>query len=231
MSSERRFEYEKGPSLTNEQETDDSDSEDGVDGDPDDTNQRERTRLVVQPWKAGTVSGVSAFVVVFTVLYNFVGAMVAGGLFNGPENKPSRWVVTGLMTLGNHGVTIEQGEETIQGAFGLGRGLTSHVTALVPVVVLLTAGYLLVRHVRLETRREVGFALGSLVMSYIILLIGLAMTAQWTPEQASSTTEGGATIAAATDLGTVVSVGTTALVFVAIGATVAALPQIRAAKR
>ncbi|WP_254521669.1 hypothetical protein [Natrinema caseinilyticum] len=231
MSSERRFEYEKGPRLEDERETDESDSEAVGDDGSDDGPHRERHQLVVRPWKAGAVAGVGAFTVVFAVLYQLAGAMVAGGAFGGSQDRPSRWVMTGLITLGNHGVTIEHGGETIRGGFGYVRGLTSHVGALVPIAVLLAAGYLLVRYVRLETRREAGLAIGSLIGSYIILVTGLSTIARWTPPQALETTEEVQTVAAGTDLGTIVSVGTTAIVFVTIGAAVAALPQLVAARQ
>lgn len=231
MPSERQFEYEKGPRLEDEQATTTNDGGDVDDDGSDTAPRRVRNQLVVRPWKAGAVVGVSAFVVVFTVLYQLVGAMFAGGVFDGGETRPSRLAITGLVTLANHGVTLERRGETIQGAFGFIRGLTSHVAALVPTVVLLAAGYLVVRYAHLETRREAGLALGSLVGCYVILMVGLSMTAEWSPDRDAGINEEVPTVTASTDFGTVVSIGTTAIVFVTIGAAVAALPKVVAARR
>lgn len=226
MSSNRRFEYEKGPDLEDEPVPEESDtggdesgSNDGRDG---------RRRLTVSPWKAGALTGVSAFAVVFAVTYQLVGAMYAGGLFAGVGDKPSRLTATGLTILGSHGATIDHGDETIRGAFGAFRGLTTHVSALVPVVVLLGAAFLLVRYVRLETHREAGRTLGSLVLCYVGSTAGLVTVARWTAEGGSGGPREPKTIAVAADPSLLVAIGGTALTFVAIGAAVAALPRLLA---
>lgn len=229
MSSERRFEYDKGPDLEDEEPAAENDT-DGDGSDPVDAPPRGRTQLPVPPWKAGAVSGASAFAVVFAVTYQLVGAMFAGGLFGGAEDQPSRWVTTGLVMLGSHGATIEHGEETIRGAFGFVRGLTSHVSALVPIVVLVVAGYLLVRSVRLETRQDAGLALGSLIACYIVPTAALAALARWTPETSPNSAQEAETIAIATDLSLIVAIGGTTITFVAIGAAIAAVPGLLAAE-
>lgn len=231
MSSDRRFEYDKGPDLEDEREepADESDDDSDDDGEPVGTTRHGRTRLDVPPWKAGAVSGVSAFVVVVAATYQLVGAMFAGGMFGGAEDQPSRWVVAGLATLGSHGATIEHGDETIRGAFGFIRGLTSHVTALVPIVVLAVAGYLLVRFVRLETRREAGLAFGSLILCYVVPTAALAGIARWTPEMDADGAQEAETIAVAMEPSLLVAIGGTALTFVAIGAGIAAFPRLLSA--
>lgn len=219
MSSNRRFEYEKGPTLEDEDPIIESDSDDDEDESPD---RRDGRRLVAAPWKAGSVAGVGAFAIVFAVTYQLVGAMFAGGMFAGVEDRPSRWVVTGLVTLGSHGATIDRGGEAIGGAFGIIRGLTTHVTALVPVVVLAIAGYLLVRYVRLETRREAAVALGSLSLSYLALAVVLSVLARWTPGEGADAE----TIRVSTDAAMLLTTTGTVVAFVAVGAAVAALPRL-----
>ncbi|MDS0476270.1 hypothetical protein [Natrinema sp. 1APR25-10V2] len=229
MSSDRRFEYDKGPQLEDERESDAGET--GGDSDDGDESADERyprrRRVAVPPWKVGAVSGIGAFVVVVAVTYQLVGAMFAGGLFSGIEDRPSRAAITGLVALGSHGATIERGNETIQGAYGVVRGLTTNVTALVPVVVLLVTGYLLVRIVRLETRREAGLALGSLLLSYVVLTAGLATVARWTPEGGGDVE----TLAVSIDPSLFAAVGGTAVVFTTIGAGIAALPRQLATER
>ncbi|WP_254762493.1 hypothetical protein [Natrinema marinum] len=227
MSSDRRFEYDKGPRLEDERESDEDDADDECEEEPTDTRYPRQRRLAVPPWKAGAVSGIGAFVTVVAVTYQLVGAMFAGGLFSGMEDRPSRVVITGLIALGSHGAPIERGEEAIQGAYGVIRGLTTNVTALVPAVVLLIAGYLLVRSVRLETRREAGLALGSLLLSYVVLTAGLATIGRWTPTGDRETE----TIAVAIEPSLFAAIGGTAVVFTAIGAGVAAVPRLLAAER
>lgn len=232
MSSDRRFEYDKGPDLEDEAPTAESDGDGDGDSEgeenPADATRRRRTRVVVPPWKAGAVSGVSAFVVVLAATYQLVGAMFAGGMFGGAEDQPSRWVVTGLVTLGSHGASIEHGDEPIRGAFRFVGGLTSHISALVPVVVLALAGYLLVRTVRLETRRDAGLAFGSLILCYVVPTAALVAIARWTPEVDGNSAQEAETIAVAMEPSLLVAIGGTALTFAAVGAGIAALPRLLA---
>jgi hypothetical protein len=228
MSSDRRFEYEKGPDLEDEPIPEESDTG-GDESDSNDGRDWQGRRLVLSPWKAGALSGASAFVVVFAVTYQLVGAMFAGGLFAGVGDQPSRWTTTGLAILGSHGATIEHGDETIRGAFGAFRGLVTQVTALVPVILLLAAAYVLVRYVRLETAREAGLALGSLILCYVVPTVGLVTIARWTAEGNSSGGQEPRAIAVAADPSLLVAIGGTAIAFVAIGAAVAALPRVLAA--
>ncbi|MBZ6494964.1 hypothetical protein [Natrinema longum] len=233
MSSDRRFEYDKGPDLEAAESTTGTDSDGDDEGNRDEPAESDRRVAIVAGWKAGTVAGVSAFAVCFAVIYQIVGSMYAMGAYSGGETDPSRVVIAGLTSLASHGVTIEEGGEPIEAAvrYAASAGLTSHVTALVPPVILAVAGFLLVRYVHLRTRRVAGLALGSLVGSYVVLMTGLSMIARWTPERTANGTDEAATIAAATDLGAVLSIGTTALVFVAVGAAVAGLPRLLAVDR
>lgn len=217
MSSGRR--YETGPSLEDDRASSDTDG-DGTGENESNERSDGRRQVLVAPWKAGAASGVSAFALVFLVSFQLVGVMFAGGLFRA-ESQPSRWIATGWTMLASHGATVEIGEETIRGGFGTVRSITSHVTALVPVIVLLVAGYLVVRYVRLETRREAGIALGSFSVSYLALAVGLSMVATWTPEGADAET-----ISVPTDWAMLLTTAGTVVAFVAIGAAVAALPRL-----
>ncbi|QSX00676.1 hypothetical protein [Haloterrigena alkaliphila] len=220
MSSDRRFEYEKGPRLEEVNSSGESESDDGADGGAD-----ERARSVgpIPAVLAGFGAGATAFATVLAVLYQLVASMDAAGYFSSGEAEPGRWVMTRLIGLANHGATLEVGGDPIESGISirLTSRLVSHVTALIPAAVLLAAGYLLVRHVRLETRREIGLAVGSLVASYVALALVVAGTTEWTPEG-----DDVETLAVATDVGTAVSITRTALVFVGIGAAIAALPRI-----
>ncbi|MXV61510.1 hypothetical protein GS429_05410 [Natronorubrum sp. JWXQ-INN-674] len=234
MSSNRRFEYDKGPRPDAEQPGDENerdadegegDGNENNGGGPTDSNRRV---AAVEPWLAGLVSGVSAFAVVFAAAYQLAATMTATGGFAGVEDGPSRWVLAGLASLASHGVPIELDGEPIEGGFGspYTAGLASDVTALIPVAVLLVTGYLLVRYVSLETSRDGALALGSLVTSYVVLAVGLSMITSWSPNEEAGANGEAETIAAATDLSMVVSVTGTALVFVLVGAAVAALPRL-----
>ncbi|MFC6766397.1 hypothetical protein [Natrinema soli] len=222
MSSNQQ--YETGPSLEDEREFDESedDGDGGDDNDPTDVPGRRWRRLTVPPWKAGIASGVSAFAVVYAVAYHFVTVLIATS-GTGAEDEPSRWVLAGLVTLGSHGAPIEQGGESIGFGFRMGQGFISHVTALVPVVVLLVTGYLLVRYVRLETRTDAGLALGSFGLSYLAIAVGLSLIATWTPEGADPEP-----ITVPTDASLLLTIGGTVVFFVAIGAAVAAVPRLLA---
>ncbi|SEW26943.1 hypothetical protein [Natrinema salifodinae] len=229
MSSNRRFEYDKGPSLEDERpsaedegEADRNDGGNGTDGDG--PTGSERPIAAVAPWKAGAVAGAGAFAIAVGVLYHLVATMDAVGRYG--QAGPGRLVMTGLSTLANHGATIERGGEPIETAIAAtGIGLATQLTALVPAVVLLAAGYLLGRHVRLETRRDGALAVGALVLTYTASTVALGAIARWTPGDPSRPDQA-ETIAAALDLATVVSIGRTALVFAGIGGIVATLPQL-----
>ncbi|WP_222915720.1 hypothetical protein [Natrinema sp. SYSU A 869] len=222
MSSNQQ--YETGPSLEDEREFDES--EDGGDGDdPTDVLRRRRRKLAVSPWKAGLASGASALAVVYAVAYHLVSVLIATS-GTGAEDEPSRWILAGLVTLGSHGAPIEQGGEPIGFAFRMDQGFISHVTALVPVVVLLVAGYLLVRSVRLETRTDAGLALGSFGLSYLAVAIALSLIATWTPEGTDPEP-----ITVPTDASLLLTIGGTVVFFVAIGAAVAAVPRLLADDR
>lgn len=230
MSRDRRFEYDKGPTLEDERET----AAESDEPDEDDRNEPVRGArpvATVAPWKGGIAAGVSAFGVMVAAFYQLVSALGATGAYSQDGNGPSDWVMTGLTALANHGVAIQRDGEPIEGIGTFSFGLTPYVTGLVPAVILTITGYLLVRYVRLETRREAGLALGSLVASYVVPTIGLATITRWTPEQGADAAQEMTTIAAATGVGAVSAVASTALVFAAIGAGVAALPQLLPADR
>lgn len=226
MSAERRFEYDEGPDLADERPADD-----GTDGDAGEERpepeERRPTGIAVAPWKGGLVAGASAFAVVVAAFYQLVSAFTATGRYGGSDGGPSSLVMASLAASANHGVRILQDDEPI-GEFGIRSfqaAFNPYVTGLVPAVVLAVAGYLLVRYVRLETRREAGLAVGTLIASYVVLVTGLTAVAEWTPDAEEAVADA-PTIAAATGLGAVVAIGTTALAFVAVGAAVAAVPRL-----
>lgn len=228
MSGERRLEYDKGPSLEQDEPAGDADDRGSdEDGENRDDPASAGRRVVICPsWMAGLVSGAGAFAAVFAVTYQLARAMTAAGSFSGAENDPSQWAITGITMLGSHGGSIEEGGEPIdvfvpQGFF------TSHVSALVPVVVLAIAGYLLVRHVRLETRVDGAVAFGAMALSYVVLAVALARVATWSPQESvTGTGDDAAVIAVATDASLVVSTGVTVLVFATLGAAIAAIPRL-----
>ncbi|ELY78817.1 hypothetical protein [Natrinema pallidum] len=226
MSQNRRFEYDKGPRL--EDDTTPPESDDDADADERPAPDAGDRRIAVAPWKAGSVAGVSAFVIVFAAFYQLITAYAATGSYGQGDSGPSNWVIAGLTTLANHGAAIQQGGEPIDGIGMYPVGLVPSVSALIPAVVLLAAGYFLVRYVALETRREAGVAVGAFLVSYVVLAVGLAVLAQWTPGTGTEGMEEGA-ITAATDLSLIVTVGGTVLTFALLGAGVAALPRLRPA--
>ncbi|ELY79597.1 hypothetical protein [Natrinema gari] len=226
MSQNRRFEYDKGPRLEDEATPPESDADAAEDERPaPDAGDR---RVTVAPWTAGSVAGVSAFAIVFAVFYQLSTAYAAMGSYGQGDSDPSNWIIAGLTTLANHGVTIQQGGEPIDGFGMYPVVLVSPVSALLPAVVLLAAGYVLIRYVALETRREGGLAVGACCASYVVLASGLSVLARWTPETGTEGMEEGA-ITVATDLSLIVTVGGTVLTFALIGAGVAALPRLRPA--
>lgn len=227
MTQKKQFEYEKGPRPDENRPTVDGSDESGSPDEPDmpdplDESSGGRGRSVVV---AGLAFGAAAFAGVFALMYQLAAMMDVMGAFS-VEEGPSRTVIAGLTNLASHGATIEVDGEPIEAGIAVTpmSGLSSHVSALIPPVVLFAAGYLLVRHVRLETRQEGALAVGSLVASYAVLTVGLATRSRWAPEGGiDDQTE---TIAVATDFLTVLTVTRTALVFAVLGAGIAALPRV-----
>ncbi|WP_265109339.1 hypothetical protein [Halosolutus halophilus] len=229
MSSEPHLEYDKGPPLDDGTETENESDRTGTDDEPEppDVGETQQPTATAPPWVAGLCSGAGAFVVVFAVIYQLTSSMFAAGTFARMEQEPNRWAIAGLSTLGSHGATIEQGGEQVQAGFATYAGLTSHVTTLVPVVVLALAGYLLVRYARLETRADAGQAIGSMGLAYLVLATGLAQIARWTPEEERVGTTGDPNqIAVPVDAGTVLTLAVTVFVFAGLGAAIAALPRL-----
>ncbi|ELY65743.1 hypothetical protein [Natrinema versiforme] len=227
MSTDRRFEYDKGPSLEDEEP---ADSDPNAHDEPPEPDESGRATIDVAPWKGGAVAGTSAFTVMVAAFYQLVSGFTAMGGYGGSDGGPGAIVMTSLSASANHGVRILQDGEPIDEFLTLRMGFVPSVTGLVPAVVLAVAGYLLVRYVRLETRRAAGLAVGTLVASYVVLLTGLTTIAEWTPDGEAATADA-PTIAAATDLGTVVTIGTTTVAFVAVGAAVAAVPRLAGTTR
>ncbi|MFC4540680.1 hypothetical protein ACFO5R_01910 [Halosolutus amylolyticus] len=228
MSSESHLEYDTGPPLDDESDTESGSDRTETDAEPEspDDGETRQPSTTVSPWVAGLCSGAGAFAIVFAVIYHLVGSMFAAGAFARMEEEPSQVAIAGLSTLGSHGASIEQGGEQIQSGFATYTGLTSHVTTLIPIIVLALSGYLLVRYVRLETRAEAGQVIGSMGAAYVALAMGLAQVATWTPEDEPVGATGDASqIAVPVDAGTVLTLAVTVFVFAGIGAAIAALPR------
>ncbi|WP_306054574.1 hypothetical protein [Natronococcus wangiae] len=229
MSGERRLEYDKGPALEDEERAPEGTGEPDVDerDERPEPTRDGRPTVAIAPWKAGSLLGAGTFVLVFAVTYQLVGAMFATGMFARAENEPSRWVIAGLTMLGSHGATIEENGEPIRGAYAPTGLLASHVSALLPVVAFALAGCLLVRYVRLETAKDAGIALGAAVASYVILSAVLALLSTWAPEEPEFAPEADPNvIAVAVDGSLFLSTGSTAALFVALGAAIAAVPRL-----
>lgn len=178
------------------------------------------------------MSGPVAFALSALLSAQLAAAMFASGMFAQAENEPSQWVIAAFTLLGSHGAGLEQGGEPIQGAYAPTGLITSHVSALVPVVVLATTGYLLVRYVRLETLADAGQLFGTLTASYVALAVAVGAVAQWSPADGEPDPgEVGPdpeTLSVAVDLSSVLSVTATVVLFVVLGAAIAALPRLLA---
>jgi hypothetical protein len=232
MSSERRLEYDKGPSLEDDPveptERTESEGENADSRNP--TGRGERVLVAVAPWKAGPVAGVGAFVAVYVVMYQLASSMIAGGTFARAENEPSQWVIAGMTMLGSHGAPIEEGGEQVQGAYASMGMLASHVSALIPLVALVVVGYLLVRYVRFETAADAGLAIGTTAVAYVVPTVVLGLFSRWSPAETEpapgETNPEPETLAIAVDASTVISTTLSVALFVAIGAALAALPRL-----
>ncbi|MFU8867992.1 hypothetical protein [Natronococcus sp.] len=231
MSTERRLEYDKGPSLDDESPEADPDDGNGGDDDPERSVERGRRPTVeAPPWAVGAASGLGAFAAVFLVSYQLAGSMFGTGLFAQVENEPSRWVISSFTMLGSHGATIVEGEEAARGLYAPTGMFASHVSALVPLVVLGLVGYLLVRYVRLETPRCAGIFVGTLTASYVVPLVALGSVTRWAPEERDPAAGevGGQpeALSIAVDASMVLSTTLSVALFVSLGAAVAALPRL-----
>ncbi|ELY59221.1 hypothetical protein C491_07766 [Natronococcus amylolyticus DSM 10524] len=227
MSTERRLEYDKGPSL--EDEPGDDDPNDG--DDPERTAERSGRPTVEAPaWAVGVASGVIAFAAVFLMSHQLAGSMFGTGLFTQVENEPSRWMMSSFTMLGSHGAVIVEGEEAAHGLYAPMGMFASHVSALVPPLVLGVVGYLLARYVRLETLSDAGILVGTLTATYVVPLVALGTATQWVPEESDPAAgEVGAeqeVLSIAVDVSMVVSTTLSVALFVSLGAAVAVLPRL-----
>ncbi|WP_293032157.1 hypothetical protein [Natronococcus sp.] len=228
MSTKRRLEYDKGPSL--EDESPEDDPNDG-DGDPDRSVERDRRPTVeAPPWAVGAALGLGAFAAVFLASYQLAGSLFGTGLFAQVENEPSQWVISSFTMLGSHGAVIMEGEEAARGLHAPMGMFASHVSALVPLLVLGLVGYLLARYVRLESLRSAGVLVGTLTATYVVPLVALGTVTQWAPEESDPAAgEVGSEpemLSVAVDVSMVLSTTLSVALFVSIGAAVAALPRL-----
>ncbi|AHG01171.1 hypothetical protein HALLA_18735 [Halostagnicola larsenii XH-48] len=234
---DRQLEYDKGPAYDTGPAVDEQ--EDGTDSDDasrsDDDPGRGESGLVESAGRSSRVGlgfGVGSFVAVYAVLYHLIGTMFATGLFTAGEQEPSRWVITGISMLVSHGATMLNGEEPVQTGYSIYTSLSSHLTALVPVVVLSIAGYLLVRTLweasLEETVRNSAIAGMVCTASYVVLSVVLATISIWDLEGESGGTASGAAgtgeaeaITVAVDSSLVLTTAGTVLTFTLLGGAVA----------
>lgn len=222
--------YDKGPPIDELENRTDSDAS-SSDGGPG----RDGSGLVesaIRSSRVGLGFGVGSFVAVYAVLYHVVGTMFATGLFAAGDQEPSRWVITGISMLGSQGATIVNGTEPLQTSYSIYSSLSSHLTALVPVVVLSVVGYLLVRTLRetsLEETVRNGVIAGTVcTASYVVLSVVLALISVWNPEEADTEITGAApganeleTITVAVDSSLVLTTAGTVLTFTLLGGAIA----------
>lgn len=224
-------EYDTGPAVDEQEDGTDSDDASSSDDDPG-RGESELVESAVRSSRVGLGFGVSSFVAVYAVSYQLIGTMFSGGLFAGGEQEPSRAVIAGLSMLGSQGATFMEGEEQIRMGFGVYGNITSHLTALVPVVALSIAGYLLVRTLREASLEETirNSVIGGTVctVSYAVLSIILATVSVWDSEGESGGTASGAAgtgeaeaITVAVDSSLVLTTVGTVLTFTLFGGAVA----------
>ena len=241
MGSRRKHEFDKGPvperspppnsntSADNDQSPDGDGGDDG-DGDGD---QHYRVTLPVDYPRllVGAGAGVGAFLTVYLVFYQAMGSQYGWV----DEELPSDWVLTGLGMLANQGATLEYGEEAVPLDFGFVIGI-SPIAALIPVVVLVFAGYVLARLLELRTPRDALITGIALACSYGLLNAVLARFATFTPDEemrrgaAANPADGQEeleTFAVAIDSSLLVAVVVLPLVFVLFGMAVWALSRVR----
>jgi hypothetical protein len=133
--------------------------------------------------------------------------------------------------LSTTGGTLEYGGEPIEPEQQLPMVAATDFMTTVSILLLGGAGYLLVRHVRLETARDVGLAFGTATVSYVVLAVGLATLARWSPEEvepAPGEVNGPnhETLAVAVDTAMVLTATLSVALFFALGGVVAALPRL-----
>ena len=234
---DRQLEYDKGPEYdtgpaADEQENGTDSDDASSSGDDPGRGEPGLVESASRSSRIGLGFGVGSFVAVYAVLYHVIGSMFAAGLFTGGDQEPSRWVITGISMLVSHGATMLNGEEPVQTGYSIYTSLSSHLTALVPVVVLSIAGYLLVRTLREasieEMIRNSAIAGTICTASYVVLSVVLATISIWDLEESDTEITSVApganeaeTIAVAVDSSLVLTTAGTVLTFTLLGGTVA----------
>lgn len=175
MLTDRRLEYDKGPSLEDEEPADPADDADGP-GAP------SRMSLILDdlPWKAGSVAGFGAFAIVYVVTFQLVNA-VYGSLTMVSEIEIGPGTIAGIVTLISHGARLEQGGGRFRYGIDVLFLFAPLLVALVALLVLFTTGYALVRYVGPETARETAITAAAIVPGYALAAVGTALLATHEP--------------------------------------------------
>lgn len=216
-----QFEYDVGPQPT-ETDGEASDDRGRIDG------------VLDSPWVVGFVGGGGTFLAVYAIMYQLASALLAAGTMSASEEAPTRRVLAGLTMLVSHGGTLELPDETMGNS--LFTVFTPHISAIITVLALLAAGYLLVRYLATDdlvaTGKAAASAGGVFLTSYVVLSVLLAAFTRWTPSgdtgDATGTPGSGVTdatepetISVAADLSLVLTVGGTVVAFLTLGGLLA----------
>ena len=211
---ERRLDYDIGPQSA---------TDEGASAENEEGESRTSGSL-----KRGLAIGTVAFFVVYAVTYQLSSAMMAVGYVEGTE--PSRWILAGLAMLGSHGAPLEAGGEPVPAEWLF--GFLTPVLAVVPIVVLTAAGFVLARRVATGSRgvliRRTGTAGAAAVFAYVTLTTALARLARWTRGEANGggliggpVNDGPITVVAPIDSSFLLTVSGTTAVFLGLGVLLA----------
>lgn len=168
---ERRLEYDKGPSLEDDEPANDRDDDEpspsiGLEG---------------VPWKVSSVAGVGAFAAVYAVAFQLVNAVYG---FSPPENELEigRATAAGLLTLGSHGATIDPAMDWFRYGLQVLLLFAPLLVALTALVVLIGTGYAVTRYVGPDSLGETVATAACVVPGYFLAAVLTARVATHTPE-------------------------------------------------
>lgn len=193
MAPERRLEYERSSAPT-------ASSDDGAGTDRrTSANEQEESTSVIgvarskavqfvdrvpQYVKIGSLTGVTAFVVVYLVAYQLTLATRNG--MSPAEGEPGAWVYAGIVTLVSHGGMLVQEPEGAP--YLMIQTLRIGPMFLVPIaiLVLVTAGVVVGRYFESETTAVTAVAVSAASVVYVGALALLTRFARYSPEAANS---------------------------------------------
>ncbi|USZ70813.1 hypothetical protein [Natronosalvus halobius] len=177
---------------------------------------------VPQYAKIGSLTGVTAFVVVYLVAYQLTLATRSG--MTPAEGEPGVWVYAGIVTLVSHGGTLAQEPEGTP--YLMIQTLQIGPMFLVPtaILVLVTAGAVVGRYFESETITEIAVAVSAASVVYVGALSLLTRFARYSLEAADSNIRREAdieTIAIGLDLSFLLTSIVLVLAFTSLGALLA----------